>query len=175
MTQPYTPHNELGRTLYEIPRTSEDERSGLNEFGFNPHLVREEDVVDYDVGEDGEFVPVVSTRATLAPVSRKPVAKNKPPINTSNMVTVYLHVPGVRIPYQFHEVHILDDKQMVVLVLDSSSGAKMPQFEVTTDTQILLSCDDYPNVLRCEFYGQQFTIGESLQVIVLVLVEEVPK
>jgi len=160
----YTRDNTTGVERYIVPHASENANSGLSQNGFNPNDIDPTHIVDFSIGDDGGY------QAEPKP-KPKPVPKQK----GANMITVHMHVPGIRIPYQFHEVHIVSERNMVALVLDKSSGHEPPQFEVGSGNQIVLSCEDHPNLLVCEFFGQQLTIGSTLEVIVLVLVEEQPR
>lgn len=89
---------------------------------------------------------------------------------------VYLHMPGMKVPFKYHEIIIDPDKGVVILVLDTrSSPDNIPQFDPTNENHIVMSFDNYPNILFCEYYGQTFTVARYLNVTLLVIAGEQPK
>lgn len=90
--------------------------------------------------------------------------------------TVYLHCPGAKVPFKYHEIIIDPERHTVLLVLDTRSGpVSTPEFDSSSDENIVLSFDNYPNILFCNYYGQTFTIAQFLQVTFMVIEHEEPR
>jgi len=89
--------------------------------------------------------------------------------------TVYLHIPGACIPYQFDEVQIDKKLGLIVLVSDDqtqNSSELRPKFRPTQGSErITLSLGESAEVVSCEYFGVSFKIQSRYQITVFIIAD----
>lgn len=134
---------------------------------------REDAIIEKGMKNMSSYQPKPKNLVDPATIKQKTTSPEPAPNQTS---TVYMHVPGMKLPYEFNEVLIEPDKNSVVLVSDTQQIKKLPSFEQTSeDDYIVLSTDEHPNILFCQYFNQTFVIGGRIHIVVLVLVTEQSK
>lgn len=83
---------------------------------------------------------------------------------------VYLHFPGVKIPYNFRDIEVNLAEQKLVLVSDLHSAEQMPEFEPTEgDNLIAFSFPKQKLMLLCSFFNQTCTVLGRYKVTFMVI------
>ncbi len=179
-----------------LSRITGDLSQGRQVGGIDIHKPGKQLLIDTTDGinQVGVWDPNAKPQKTEAPkkeTMQKEAASNKrrfvdpakqpaKPVPTADIPTpgeiVYLHVPGAKVPFRYHEIIIDSEKGTVILVMDTRAKPdSVPEFDANSETPVVLSFDNYPNTLFCEYYGQTFTIAQFLNVTLLVIAGEEPK
>lgn len=83
-------------------------------------------------------------------------------MNEYKKKTVYLHVPGIKLPIQFDSINVMLDKAL--LVLANFSGGRpdtLPEFENTEPGELLtfsVKINDEELLLYCEYFGHSYQL-----------------
>ena len=113
---------------------------------------------------------VAPRKAFVDPAAMKPVQVSPQKTVVSNPeCTIYLHVPGMKIPFKYHEIIVNPEKNMLVLVFDTRHNESPPVFDENQEGYLVFSLDNYPNILFCNYYGQMFDVANLLRVTLLVI------
>lgn len=172
------------------------DKSGLQANGFDPHAPHEQ-IIDPD-SADPLTVKIWgklnngNSKVADAPQSTKKGKGNKnnmPPtqrqtfsdpaevksastikLNSSTTETIYLHVPGAKVPFKVSETYVNLDSKTLALIIANDSADVVPAFDVTDDNSYITLSDDN-NIYFCAYAGQEIVLKSGLKIVIFIILK----
>jgi hypothetical protein len=107
------------------------------------------------------------------PAEVRPTTAVKPAIN-QKLETVYLHVPGAKVPFKINELYVNLDNKVLAIVIADSLVEGVPTFDVTTD-DAYITLSDENTIYFCAYAGQEVPLRNGTKVIVFIVLKSQPK
>lgn len=170
------------------------DKSGLQANGFDPHspqkqiidpdsanptevtiwgTVKNKKVVDLPQSTDNKKPK--GNKNSMAKQFSDPAEVKTPPAKSTKTIeseyeTVYLHVPGAKVPFKVADYYVNTETKTLALIVSDAVMSSVPEFEVTDENSYVTLSDD-KEIYFCAYMGQKIPLRTGLTVIVFIILK----